>query len=126
MKSITESIIGRKGATRLPSSFEGLRYGDVVEIINDLDDITGAYVYMPMKLIKQHYNFDGFITYKENDFSFWRSGEFRQAFPKHEDWGSLVKISQYITHINEWQSISSKDDIKKLFSKYNIPINETH
>ena len=133
MKSISESIIGRKSTPKVLRSFKDLRYGDVIEINNELDGVTMAYIYMPMKLIKRHtynsYDFDGFITYKGNvnfRVSFWRSSEFIRAFPEHEDWGSLVKISRYITHINEWQSISGGDDIKKLFDKYNIPTNETH
>ena len=66
MKSIAESIIGRKGvAPGLLSSFKGLRYGDVVEIYDDGD--VSMRIYMPLKNIKQlSLNIDGFVTWNNN------------------------------------------------------------
>lgn len=123
MKSIAESIIGRRGTTPgLPSSFKGLRYGDVIEIYDNGD--VSMRIYMPLENIKQiSQNYDGFVTWNNDvsDISYWPSSAFEQRFPKH-DYHEGVKITQYITHINEWQSISGGNDIKKLFNKYNIPI----
>ena len=127
MKSIIESIIGRKGTSKgtskLLRSFKDLQYGDVVEIYSNGD--VDMYVYMPLKNMKpQPQNFDGFVTwYKVTGgiIGYWPSSEFEQRFPNHKHYDD-VKITQYVTHINEWKSISSGDDIKKLFSKYNIPI----
>ena len=126
MKSIAESIIGRKGAAPgLPLSLKGLRYGDVVEIYNDGD--VGEYIYMPLKNIKHMtgiaLEYDCFVTWNNDAgiIDYWSSSGFKQRFPKHNNFDD-VKITRYVTHINEWQSISGGDDIKKLFSKYNIPI----
>jgi hypothetical protein len=86
---------------------------------------------MPMKNIKQIKQtlpgYDCFVTWN-NDvgiIDYWPSSGFKQRFPKHNNFDD-VKITRYITHIDEWQYISSGDDIKNLFNKYNIPINETH
>ena len=82
---------------------------------------------MPMKNIKQiALEYDCFVTWN-NDvgiIDYWPSSSFKQRFPKHNNFDD-VKITRYITHINEWQSISSGEDVEKLFNKYNIPINES-
>lgn len=126
MKSIIESIIGRKGESKVLRSFKDLRYGDVVEIYDDGDEVnTCIYIYMPLKNIKQILReYDGFVTWNNDvgSISYWPSSNFEQRFPNHKHYWDSVKITRYVTHINEWQSISDGDDIKKLFNKYNIPI----
>lgn len=127
MKSITESIIGRKGVSKALRSFKDLQHGDVVEIYDD--ENVGMYIYMPLKNIKQisqdiSQDYDGFVTWNNDDgvVSYWPSSAFKQRFPNHKHFWDSVKITRYVTHINEWQSISDGDDIKNLFNKYNIPI----
>lgn len=138
IKSITESIIGRKSTLKALRSFDDLRYGDVVGIYDEGN--IDMHIYLPLKQLKDirssyglsnglSMEADGFVRYDPNTrghLSYWDASVFRQTFPESKIWGELVKITKYITHINEWQSISDGDDIKKLFSKYNIPINETH
>ena len=130
MKSITESIIGRKSTPKSLRSFDNLRYGDVVEVCDEGN--IDMYIYIPLKQLKDirssyglSMEADGFVRYDPNPrghLSYWDASVFRQTFPESEIWGELVKITKYITHINEWQSISDGDDIKKLFNKYNIPV----
>lgn len=122
-KYTMKSIIGRKGIAKVLRSFDDLRYGDVVEISDE--GVTMAHIYMPMNHIYYNYDYiDGFVRYNSKNtrlLSYWHASDFKYSYPLHKEFDD-VRIIRYITHINEWQSISSGDDIKKLFNKYNIPI----
>lgn len=125
MKTLQESIIGRKGVDGMQiQSIKDLHYGDVIEI--DVNGNPEYYVYMPLEQITDSiFDGGGFVRYdatNSNHFVFWESIKFDQSLRYDTGHNFVATIIRKIKHIGEWSSISRGNDIKKLFNKYHIPI----
>lgn len=122
MKTLSESIIGRKGAYRkdiIPKSFYDLEYGDFVEISGDLE---GAFLYIPQHIANNLFNAKGdmgdvFVRYSD----FLWAGLFKSFFPYN--YIREAKIERIIrsTDEDEYKNLKTRNDVSRLFKKYNIP-----
>ena len=132
MKSIKESIIGRKGVSGKLRKFGDLKYGDIVVI--DMPDerkmIDCIYVpeYITMKVISYSPgptdNFGRFISIDINgrDIIYFRADKFVNDFPDcpEDDEDFYSKITNKIGHTEEYVSLEDKKDVISLFKKYNL------
>lgn len=135
MKTLLESIIGRRGSSiRSKSkdlkSFGDLEYGDIVIIQKRMvPDRGGKYfIYLPKEICYLLFNNlreDVFVTCNLNDklvpLSYWKADGFNNyGFPFFEK--GAAEIVSYEGHVQEYNSIKTREDVKRIFDKYNLPI----
>ena len=132
MKSIKESIIGRRGVSGKLHKFDDLKYGDIVII--DMPDERKMFecIYVPehiaMKVISYSPgptdNFGRFISIDPNgrDITYFRADKFVNDFPDcpEDDEFFYSKITSKIGHTEEYVSLEDKRDVISLFKKYKL------
>jgi hypothetical protein len=132
MKSIKESIIGRKGVSGKLHKFNDLKYGDIVVI--DIPDKRKMFdcIYVPeyiaMKVISDNPgptdDFGRFICIDPNgkDVGSFRADRFVDDFPNcpEDDEFFYSKITNKIGHAKEYVSLKDEKDVINLFMKYNL------
>lgn len=132
MKSIKESIIGRRGISRELHKFNDLRYGDFVTIeIPSNHNYVGVFLYVPDDIAKlvcdlRHgpYGFGRFISAKKYIDEYVvpeiNAANFKDNFPEcPKDKVNLYsKITNYNGHTEEYKSIKDKKDVVDIFKKY--------
>jgi len=119
MKTLSESIIGRKGAYRkdiIPKSFDDLEYGDFVKISGDFG---GTFLYVPHHVTNTVFNVDtdGFIRPSD----YWTTLSYISYFPynfrkSHKIERIIGQVSKY-----EYENLKTKNDVSRLFNKYKMP-----
>jgi len=133
MKTLQESIIGRKGSSIRSKSkalrcFGDLEYGDIVIIQNYSRRDSKYYIYLPKEICSPLFNFlreDAFVTCNLNDklvpLSYWKADGFNYyGFPLFA--AGAAEIVSYEGHVREYNSIKTQVDVKRIFDKYNLPI----
>ena len=132
MKSIKESIIGRRGVPRELHKFNDLRYGDFVTVeIPANNNYIGVFLYVPDDIAKlvcdlRHgpYGFGRFISAKKFTDEYVVPGinasYFKDNFPEcpEDDEFFYSKITSKIGHTEEYKSIKDKKDVVDIFRKY--------
>ena len=132
MKSITESIIGRRGVPKELHKFNDLRYGGFVTIeIPTNHNYAGVFLYVPDNIAKlvcdlRHgpYGFGRFISAKKYIDEYVvpeiNAANFKDNFPEcPEDKVNLYsKITNYNGHAEEYKFIKKKEDVVDIFRKY--------
>lgn len=120
MKTLSESIIGRKGISyqkdRIPKSFDELEYGDFIEISGDFG---GTFLYVPHSVTNMIFNFDEDTFIRPSDY--WKTGSYRSSFPYN--YRKSHKIERIIGQASkyEYENLKTKNDVSRLFNKYNMP-----
>lgn len=133
MKTLLESIIGRRGSSiRSKSkdlkSFGDLEYGDIVIIQNRATRGSKYFIYLPKEICYFLFNNlreDAFVTCNLNDklvpLSYWKADGFNYYnFPIFTR--GAAEIVSYEGHVQEYNSIKTREDVKRIFDKYNLPI----
>ena len=139
MRTLQESIIGRKGNLRNDlRSFSDLRYGDVLLIklgstsAHSLSTTTCC-LYLPEKITKQLFpqlpkflkdrlgRFVYFSGAFEDEMCSFKASNYKDNFPK--DHLNSSEIIECINHIEEYDYLQLKtdQDVLELFDKYNLP-----
>jgi len=120
MRTLQESIIGRKGTPYrkpIPKSFDDLEYGDFIEISGIFG---GTFLYVPHSVSDIYFNnnVDAFIRPSD----YWTAETFKFSFPYHNT-DKTHKIEKIIGSVseNEYSNLKTKKDVSHLFNKYNIP-----
>ena len=124
MKTLSESIIGRKSISnisnrkgQIPKSLDDLKYGDFVEISGGFG---GTYLYVPHSVTNMVFNVDvdGFIRPSE----YWTTKTYSSLFP-YDRINKTHKIERIIGRVSkdEYENLKTKKDVSHLFNKYNIP-----
>ena len=123
MKTLSESIIGRKGAYRkdirkdiIPKSFDDLEYGDFIEISGKFG---GVFLYVPRHVTSAIFNADVDAFIRPSDY--WKVESYDFSFP-YNGMGThkMEKIIWSVSE-NEYKNLKTKKDLSLLFNKYNIP-----
>lgn len=121
MRTLQESIIGRKGAYRkgiIPKSLDDLEYGDLIEISGQFG---GVFLYVPQHVVNKIFvnevNEDAFIEPS----SYWRAGEFSISFPYNSRKSHRIEKIIGSVREDEYNNLETKNDLSRLFKKYNIP-----
>lgn len=119
MKTLSESIIGRKGTYRkdiIPKSFDDLEYGDFIEISGDLG---GVFLYVPHSVANMFFNADADAFIRPSDY--WSTLSYGSYFPYN--FGKAHKIERIIGSVseNEYNNLKTKNDVSHLFNKYKMP-----
>ena len=136
MRTLQESIIGRRGSQQGRSKskelkcFEDLEYGDIVIIQNRALSGSKYYIYLPKGICYLLFNRtllreDAFVTCNLNNkmvpLSYWKADGFN-----HFDFPFFTRKSAEIVsregHVQEYYSIKTEGDVKRIFDKYNLPI----
>ncbi len=120
MKTLSESIIGRKGVYRkdiIPESFDDLEYGDFIEISGDLE---GVFLYIPQhvanNLAKGNVG-DVFVGYSD----FWQAESFKSSFPYNYIYEAKIERIIRSADKDEYENLKTKNDVSRLFNKYKMP-----
>lgn len=116
MKTLSESIIGRKGTYRkdiIPESFYDLEYGDFIEISGRFG---GTFLYVPYSAVFDAK--DVFIRPSE----YWQAESYNDSFP-YDHINRTHKIERIIGQVSkdEYENLKTKNDLSHLFDKYNMP-----
>lgn len=118
MKTLSESIIGRKGAYRniIPKSFDDLEYGDFVEISGNFG---GTFLYVPHHVTNMVFNVDVDGLIRPSDY--WMTISYSSSFPYN--YRKTHKIERIIgwASKDEYENLKTKNDVSRLFDKYNMP-----
>ena len=134
MKTLQESIIGRRGSHRHFKlkelrCFGDLEYGDIVIIQNHIFPGSKYYIYLPKGICYLLFNTrlreDAFVTCNRNNnlvpITYWKADGFN-----HYDFPLFTRgnaeIVSYEGHVQEYNSIKTPEDVKLIFDKYNLPI----
>jgi len=131
MKSITESIIGRRGVSGKLHKFDDLKYGDFVVIDMPAEQKMFDCLYVPeyiaMKVISYPGPTDDFgrficVDHNGKDISSFRADKFVDDFPDcpEDDEFFYSKIVNKIGHTEEYVSLKDRKDVINLFKKYNL------
>lgn len=141
MKSIKESIIGRKGFIEKLFHIDQLRPGCVIEITSE-DTLKyhdygegNMYIILPTKIAKRLFDrFPDNFPYEtllvscdyamDNRFMWDPIEDFTTNFPKDRyDRYSITTDPKYSIHIREdnYKKIHSLKDVQNIIKKYNIP-----
>ena len=120
MKTLSESIIGRKGISYrkgiIPKSLDDLEYGDFVEISGDFG---GIFLYVPHSVSNMVFgtNRDTFIRPSD----YWATLSYGSYFPYNSR--KSHKIERIIGQASkdEYENLKTKNDVSRLFNKYNMP-----
>lgn len=121
MKTLYESIIGRKSVyrrDRMPKSFDDLEYGDFIEISGQFG---GTFLYVPHYVNNMVFNVDRDMDAFIRPSDYWMTVSYSFSFPYNSR--STHKIERIIGHVseNEYNNLKTKNDVSRLFNKYNMP-----
>lgn len=131
MKSITESIIGRRGAPKELHKFNDLKYGDFVTIEVPEVGINNIYLYIPNNIlnlpdVKSDENgrfiCPVYTSYRQSDVVIdgMEASKFVKNFPICPESAKYYygEITKYNGHAEEYKSIKDKKDVVDIFRKY--------
>ena len=119
MKTLSESIIGRKGVSYrkdiIPERFDDLEYGDFVEISGGFG---GTFLYVPHHVTNIVFNadMDGFIRPSD----YWTTISYSSSF--QYNYRETHKIERIIGSVSEkeYNNLKTKNDVSRLFKKYKM------
>ena len=131
MKSITESIIGRRGAPKELHKFNDLKYGDFVTIEVPEVGINNIYLYIPNNIlnlpdVKSDENgrfiCPVYTSYRQSDVVIdgMEASKFVKNFPIRPESTKYYygEITKYNGHTEEYKYIKDENDVVELFRKY--------
>ena len=122
MKTLSESIIGRKGTPyrnrkdEIPKSLDDLEYGDFIEISGKFG---GVFLYVPRHVTSAIFNdyADAFIRPSD----YWKVESYDFSFPYNGMGSHKIERITWSVRENEYKNLKTKNDLSHLFNKYNIP-----
>jgi len=120
MKTLSESIIGRKGISYrkgiIPECFDDLEYGDFIEISGDYG---GTFLYIPHHVTNVVFDVDADAFIRPSDY--WTTLSYDSYFPYN--FRKSHKIERIIGQASkdEYENLKTKNDVSRLFNKYNMP-----
>ena len=123
MKTLSESIIGRKGTPyrnrkgEIPKSLDDLEYGDFIEISGDFG---GTFLYVPRHVTSTIFNDDVDAFVKPSNY--WTIGSYGFSFPYSSRGSHKIERIIWSVRENEYKNLKTRNDLFHLFDKYNIPI----
>ncbi len=118
MRTLSESIIGRKGVDYKPSKNPGniydgqdLEYGDIVTI----DHTTKHFIYLPTSQVQWW----KYSMPKAQNVLVRYNSSFASIPASYTC--DLTHDYKFVRHVREYRNIKTPEDLKRIFDKYNIP-----